>query len=71
MKHSNLLKKELGMQLGILRLQQRKKLSSVAKELGWKDLVIDQIENGYHHSWKRYYELLQYYHGKVRIVIDK
>ena len=50
MKHSNILKKELGLQLGIFRLQQGKKLSRVATDLGWKDQVVDQIENGYHHT---------------------
>ena len=71
MKHSNLLKKELGFQLGLLRLKLRKKLSTVAKDLGWKEQVVDQIENGYHHTWKRYYELLKYYHGNLGITIDK
>ena len=37
MKHANILKKELGLQLGILRLKQGKKLSRVATDLGWKD----------------------------------
>ena len=71
MKHANILKKELGLQLGILRLKQGKKLSRVATDLGWQDQVIDQIENGYHHSWKRYYELLKYYHGTIGIMLDK
>ena len=70
MKHANILKKELGMQLALLRLKKRKTLQSVAKDLGWKDQVIDQIENGYHHSWKRYYELLKYYHGEIGIILN-
>ncbi|MBR1605101.1 MAG: hypothetical protein IJ660_03215 [Alphaproteobacteria bacterium] len=71
MKHADLLKKELGFQLGLLRLKQRKKLSRVATDLGLKEQVIDQIENGYHHTWKRYYELLKYYHGTIGIMLDK
>ncbi|MBR1605298.1 MAG: hypothetical protein IJ660_04240 [Alphaproteobacteria bacterium] len=51
--------------------KQGKKLSRVATDLGWKDQVIDQIENGYHHTWKRYYELLKYYHGQLGIIVDK
>ena len=71
MKHVNIIKKELGFQLGVLRLQQRKKLSRVAADLGWKDQIVDQIENGYHHTWKRYYELLKYYKGTIGIIVDK
>ena len=70
MKHSNLLKKELGYQLALHRLNLRKELRTVAKDLGWKEQIVDQIENGYHHTWRRYYELLKYYHAHLGIIVE-
>ena len=70
MKHANILKKELGMQLALLRLKKRRTIQSVAKDLAWKEHVVDQIENGYHHTWKLSYELLKYYHGEIGIILN-
>ena len=67
----NLIRRQLGYQLGLLRINQRKTLHRVAKETHLKPYTLDQIEMGMHQNWKKYIQLLDYYHCNIRLVIKE
>ena len=67
----NLIRRQLGYQLGLLRINQRKTLHQVAKATHLKPYVLDQIEMGMHQNWKKYNLLLDYYHCDIQLVIKE
>ena len=63
----NKIKKELGKQLGILRLQNNLSIYTIAKELKISVTTLDQLETRGQVSLKKYQKLLEYYHYKIEI----
>ena len=66
--HKNLIRRQIGYQLGLLRINQHKTLHHVAKAIHLKPYVLDQIEMGMHQNWKKYHLLLNYYHCEIKLV---
>lgn len=66
--HKNLIRRQIGYQLGLLRINQRKTLHSIAKATDIKPYTLDQIEMGMHQNWKKYNQLLEYYNCDIKLV---
>ena len=67
--HKNLIRRQIGYQLGLLRINQHKTLHQVAKATHLKPYTLDQIEMGMHQNWKKYSQLLEYYQCDIHLVI--
>jgi len=68
MSHKNLVRRQLGHQLGLLRLEQNKTLHHVAKANNISPYALDQIEMGMNAGWRRYNQILEYYDCEIRLV---
>ena len=66
--HKNFVRRELGYQLGLLRINQRQTLHHIAKATHLKPYTLDQIEMGMNIPWKKYIKLLEYYHCEIKLV---
>ena len=65
-----ILKKQIGQELGYLRLKRHKTLQQVAQDsnIPWK--IIDKIEIGENANLNFYMQLLKYYHYKIGIISE-
>ena len=71
-KYSNkTFKQELGLQLGLIRRQLKKPIELVAKETHLHPTAIDYIEMGESVSWKKYFQLLNYYQCHIKILFPE
>ena len=70
-RHKNPIRRQIGYQLGLLRINQHKTLHQVAKSTHLKPYTLDQIEMGMHQNWKKYNLLLDYYHCDIQLMIKK
>ena len=66
--HKNLIRRQIGYQLGLLRINQHKTLHQVAKATNLKPYTLDQIEMGMKQNWKKYTQLLEYYHCEIKLI---
>ena len=66
--HKNFIRRQIGYQLGLLRINQHKTLHHVAKATHLKPYTLDQIEMGMHQNWKKYNQLLEYYNCEIKVV---
>ena len=66
--HKNLLRRELGYQLGLWRIQRRQTLHQVAAANNIRPYVLDQIEMGMNVTWKHYHKILKYYNCNIKLV---
>jgi len=64
-------KQEMGMQLGLIRRQLKKPIELVAEETHLHPMTIDYIEMGESVSWKKYFQLLTYYHCEIKILLPE
>ena len=68
MEHKNLVRRKLGHQLALLRLEQNKTLHHVAKANNISPYALDQIEMGMNAGWRKYNQILEYYNCDIRLV---
>lgn len=61
-------KQEIGLQLGVIRRQLKKPIELVAAETHLHPMTIDYLEMGESVSWKKYFQLLDYYHCQIKIL---
>ena len=66
--HKNFIRRQIGYQLGLLRINQHKTLHNIAKATNIKPYTLDQIETGMNKNWKKYNQLLEYYHCDIKLV---
>lgn len=66
--HKNLVRRQLGYQLGLFRINQHKTLHQVAKANNIRPYVLDQIEMGINVTWKHYHKILNYYNCEIKLI---
>ena len=70
-KNKNIIRRQLGYQLGLLRIEQRKSLHHVAKANNISPYTLDQLEMGMNKNWNKYFALLEYYQYEPQLILAR
>ena len=68
MNKSKQIRREIGLQFGIIRRKKHVLLQKVADDTGLSMTVLDEIEMGIARSWLTYHRLKEYYHCEIKVI---